>query len=40
MKILENKDTLLFDALLLPEVIEDAFSSCQVQKLLDRLGVR
>ena len=33
----ENADTLLFDALLLPEVIEDAFSSRQVQKLTDYL---
>ena len=33
----ENADTLLFDALLLPEVIEDAFSSRQVQKLPDYL---
>ena len=33
----EQADTLLFDALLLPEVIEDAFSSRQVQKLTDYL---
>lgn len=33
----EQADTLLFDALLLPEVIEDAFSSRQVQKLPDYL---
>jgi arginyl-tRNA synthetase len=33
----ENADTLLFDALLLPEVIEDAFSSRQIQKLPDYL---
>jgi arginyl-tRNA synthetase len=33
----ENADTLLFDALLLPEVIEDAFNSRQVQKLPDYL---
>jgi len=33
----ENVDTLLFDALLLPEVVEDAFSSRQVQKLPDYL---
>ena len=33
----ENADSLLFDALLLPEVIEDAFSSRQVQKLTDYL---
>ena len=33
----ENADTLLFDALLLPEVIEDAFNSRQVQKLTDYL---
>ena len=33
----ENADTLLFDALLLPEVVEDAFSSRQVQKLTDYL---
>ena len=33
----ENADILLFDALLLPEVIEDAFSSRQVQKLPDYL---
>jgi len=33
----ENADTLLFDALLLPEVVEDAFSSRQVQKLPDYL---
>ncbi|MDF1874963.1 arginine--tRNA ligase [Sulfurimonas sp. SAG-AH-194-I05] len=33
----ENADSLLFDALLLPEVIEDAFVSRQVQKLTDYL---
>lgn len=33
----ENADSLLFDALLLPEVIEDAFNSRQVQKLTDYL---
>jgi len=33
----ENADTLLFDALLLPEVVEDAFSSRQVQKLPEYL---
>ena len=33
----EQADSLLFDALLLPEVIEDAFSSRQVQKLTDYL---
>ena len=33
----ENSDSLLFDALLLPEVVEDAFSSRQVQKLPDYL---
>ncbi len=33
----ENADSLLFDALLLPEIIEDAFSSRQVQKLSDYL---
>ncbi len=33
----ENADVLLFDALLLPEVIEDAFNSRQVQKLSDYL---
>jgi len=33
----ENADTLLFDALLLPEVIEDAFTTRQVQKLTDYL---
>ena len=33
----ESADTLLFDALLLPEVVEDAFSSRQVQKLPDYL---
>ena len=33
----ENADTLLFDAMLLPEVIEDAFASRQVQKLPDYL---
>lgn len=33
----EQADTLLFDALLLPEVIEDAFVSRQVQKLPDYL---
>jgi len=33
----ENADDLLFDALLLPEVIEDAFNSRQIQKLTDYL---
>ena len=33
----DNADSLLFDALLLPEIIEDAFSSRQVQKLPDYL---
>ena len=33
----ESADTLLFDALLLPEVVEDAFNSRQVQKLPDYL---
>lgn len=33
----ENADSLMFDALLLPEVIEDAFNSRQVQKLTDYL---
>lgn len=33
----ENADALLFDALLLPEVIDDAFTSRQVQKLSDYL---
>jgi len=33
----ENADSLLFDALLLPEIIDDAFSSRQVQKLPDYL---
>jgi arginyl-tRNA synthetase len=33
----ENADILLFDALLLPEVVEDAFSSRQVQKLPEYL---
>lgn len=33
----ENADILLFDALLLPEVIEDAFNTRQVQKLTDYL---
>jgi len=33
----ENADTLLFDALLLPEVVEDAFQTRQVQKLTDYL---
>lgn len=33
----ENADSLLFDALLLPEVIEDAFVSRQVQKLPEYL---
>ena len=33
----ENADTLLFDALLLPEIVEDAFTSRQVQKLPDYL---
>ncbi len=32
-----NADILLFDALLLPEVVEDAFNSRQVQKLPDYL---
>ena len=35
----ESADSLLFDALLLPEIIEDAFSSRQVQKLPDYLKV-
>lgn len=33
----ENAGTLLFDALLLPEVIEDAFASRQIQKLPEYL---
>ena len=33
----EQADSLLFDALLLPEVVEDAFSTRQVQKLTDYL---
>jgi len=33
----ENADALMFDALLLPEIVEDAFSSRQVQKLPDYL---
>jgi len=33
----ENADILMFDALLLPEIVEDAFSSRQVQKLTDYL---
>jgi len=33
----ENADSLLFDALLLPEVVEDAFDSRQIQKLTDYL---
>jgi len=33
----EDADALLFEALLLPEVIEDAFSSRQIQKLPDYL---
>jgi arginyl-tRNA synthetase len=33
----ESADSLLFDALLLPEVIEDAFNSRQIQKLPDYL---
>ncbi|MDQ7044924.1 MAG: arginine--tRNA ligase [Sulfurimonas sp.] len=33
----ENANNLLFDALLLPEIIEDAFNSRQVQKLTDYL---
>ncbi len=33
----ENANILLFDALLLPEVVEDAFNSRQVQKLPDYL---
>ncbi len=33
----ENADNLLFDALLLPEIVEDAFNSRQVQKLSDYL---
>jgi arginyl-tRNA synthetase len=32
-----NADALLFDALLLPEVVEDAFNTRQVQKLTDYL---
>ena len=33
----ENADSLLFDALLFLEIVEDAFSSRQVQKLPDYL---
>ncbi|MCF6308887.1 MAG: arginine--tRNA ligase [Sulfurimonas sp.] len=33
----ENADSLMFDALLLPEIIDDAFHSRQVQKLPDYL---
>jgi arginyl-tRNA synthetase len=33
----ESADILMFDALLLPEIVEDAFSSRQVQKLTDYL---
>ena len=33
----ENADILMFDALLLPEIVEDAFESRQVQKLTDYL---
>ena len=33
----DNADSLLFDALLLPEVIEDAFTSRQIQKLPEYL---
>lgn len=33
----ESADTLLFDALLLPEIVEDAFNSRQVQKLPEYL---
>lgn len=33
----ENADALMFDALLLPEIVEDAFISRQVQKLPDYL---
>lgn len=33
----ENADILMFDALLLPEVVEDAFNSRQIQKLPDYL---
>lgn len=33
----DNADSLMFDALLLPEVVEDAFNSRQVQKLPDYL---
>jgi arginyl-tRNA synthetase len=33
----ENADSLLFDALLLPEVVEDAFASRQIQKLPEYL---
>ena len=33
----ENADSLMFDALLLPEIIDDAFASRQVQKLPDYL---
>jgi len=33
----KNADALLFDALLLPEVVEDAFTTRQVQKLTDYL---
>ncbi|MEA1892305.1 MAG: arginine--tRNA ligase [Campylobacterota bacterium] len=33
----EDADSLLFDALLLPEIVEDAFNSRQIQKLPDYL---
>ena len=33
----ENADILMFDALLLPEIVDDAFSSRQVQKLPEYL---
>jgi len=33
----DNADSLLFDALLLPEIVEEAFNSRQVQKLTDYL---
>jgi len=33
----ENADSLLFDALLLPEVVEDAFNTRQIQKVTDYL---
>jgi arginyl-tRNA synthetase len=33
----ENADILMFDALLLPEIVDDAFSTRQVQKLPEYL---